>query len=357
MQQTELKKKYIMFIQNNRKVCDYMRKDKVNKRPELSIIVPVFNVEKWIDRCLKSILAQSFSDYELIIVNDGSTDSSLEICENYSKNDSRIVLLSKKNGGLSDARNYGLKHAKGDYVVFIDSDDFIEKNYLKELLTTIKKGNSDIAICGFYLTDSTGNKLSEWPASEKLNFSVNKKIISGRDLLYYLYQESGWVNVPAWNKIYKRILLGNAPFKKGIFFEDSALIHHLVWNIKRISVIHKPLYNYVQRDNSILNSPVNIKKIKDRDLYSVDRIKFFKINDSELYRLSVNAYRKWIIGLITDHNDLLNNTKLMHYFTHQFRKYHKVSAFDNKEQVKQFVGCISITLLIQIIELKQLLKK
>lgn len=356
MQQIELKKSHIVCKKAG-KVCNYMKNNKVSKQPELSIVVPVFNVEKWIDRCLRSILVQSFSNYELIIVNDGSTDSSLKICENYSKNDSRIVLLSKKNGGLSDARNYGLRYAKGDYVVFIDSDDFIEKNYLEKLLTTIKSDNSDIAICGFYLTDSMGNKLSEWSASKQLNFSVDKKIIKGRDLLYYLYQESGWVNVPAWNKIYKRTLLGNTPFKKGIFFEDSALIHHLVWNRDRISVIHQPLYNYVQRDNSILNSPVNLKKIKDRDFYSVDRIKFFRIKDSELYRLSVNAYRKWIIGLIADHDDLLSNTRLIQYFTRQFRKYRKVPAFDNKEQVKQLVGCVSITLLIKIIGLKRLFKK
>lgn len=125
----------------------------------ISIIVPVYNVEKYLDRCVQSILIQSFKRFELILVNDGSTDNSFEICQKYRKKDSRVILISQENKGLSAARNTGLNNAHGDYICFIDSDDFIEKDYLKLLLNNLKSNNADISICEYFSSNEKGKNI------------------------------------------------------------------------------------------------------------------------------------------------------------------------------------------------------
>ena len=118
-------------------------------KPLLSIIVPVYNVEKYIERCIKSILNQSFTNFELILVDDGSPDNCGKICDEYKKKDSRIKVIHKKNGGLSDARNAGIERAKGEYIAFVDSDDFINKYMYEILYKNAKKWDADISICNF----------------------------------------------------------------------------------------------------------------------------------------------------------------------------------------------------------------
>lgn len=326
------------------------------KKIDVSVIVPVYNVEKWVGRCLDSLLSQTKDNYEIIVVNDGSTDDSLNICRKYESKYTKIKVFSKLNGGLSDARNFGLNYASGNYVMFVDSDDFVEENYIEKMFTIISKKKALMAICGFYLTDEKGKKLDLFPQSRTLNFSNDKVEISGKELLYYLYNESGWVDVPAWNKIFDRKIFEKYKFKKGVYFEDSALIHKLVWNISQIMVIHEPLYNYVQRQNSIINSPVNLKKIKDRNAYNVDRINFFKNRDSRLYYLSTVTYRRWILRMYVNNPALINDKKLTDYFNDQFRKLHSVSDKVVKEQIKQILCIFSLRKTVSLITLTKKLK-
>ena len=128
----------------------------IKSNPEISIVVPVFNVEKFLKKCIESIISQSFSNFEVLLVNDGSTDGSLDICLQYTKIDDRVKVINKKNGGLSDARNAGIKYATGKYICFIDSDDFIEKEYLQKLYKNIVKYNSDVSMCEYFITDENG---------------------------------------------------------------------------------------------------------------------------------------------------------------------------------------------------------
>lgn len=116
---------------------------------KVTIIIPVYNVEKYLSRCLNNVINQTYSNIEIILVNDGATDNSQVICEEYKKKDDRIKLLVKENGGLSDARNYGIPYATGDYIAFIDSDDMIHTSYIEYLLNLIEKYNGDISICGY----------------------------------------------------------------------------------------------------------------------------------------------------------------------------------------------------------------
>lgn len=125
----------------------------------ISIVLPVYNVENYLDKCITSIISQTYKNFELIIVNDGSTDSSLEICQNYEEADARIQLFSKKNEGVSSARNYGLERIKGEFVTFIDSDDFITENYVKNLVIALKQCNADMSISRFELYYSESKKI------------------------------------------------------------------------------------------------------------------------------------------------------------------------------------------------------
>ena len=154
-----------------------MRKNNI----AISVIVPVYNVEKWLDRCINSILLQSFKNFELLLVNDGSTDNSIEICNNYLKSDERISVFNKKNGGLSDARNYGLSYAKGKYIVFVDSDDYIQENYLFELYHGIHDNDAEVAVCGYNTVTETGMNI------DNIIFPNKNNIISGQKLLKLAY--------------------------------------------------------------------------------------------------------------------------------------------------------------------------
>ena len=169
----------------------------------ISIIVPIYNVEKWIDRCLSSIQKQSYEDFEVLLVDDGSSDNSDDICKNYTVRDKRFKYFKKINGGLSDARNYGIDRAEGKYLIFIDGDDYVEKNYVEKLYRTITKYATDVAICGFSNVNADGILIDKNTLP-----MTDEKILTGREVfeLSFDYKNLGWSLGCAWNKIYKATL-------------------------------------------------------------------------------------------------------------------------------------------------------
>lgn len=313
------------------------------ENPQISVIVPIYNVEKWLDRCLKSIINQQFKDFELILVNDGSTDNSLNICKKYLIKDSRIKLFSKKNGGLSDARNYGLRYASGKYVVFVDSDDYVLPNYLEMLIESIKYNHSEVAICEYNLVSESGNFIR----SQRLNEPKELTVIDGRTLLIYYYKDGGSVNVVAWNKIYRRELFNNIKFAKGKFYEDEYLLVPMFWRIKKVSLVRKKLYNYVQRPNSIMSTPLNIDKIMDIYLLKWKRIKFFsKTDNEELYMLAIQDFKNWLMSVnkeeVVQKSDKLN-------FQKQYRQLvRKKRGITIKDKIKDVTGYINLNLLYNL---------
>lgn len=221
--------------------------------PLISIILPVYNVEKYILRCVSSILSQTFSDFELLIIDDGSPDNSISLIENNFQ-DERIKILSKKNGGLSDARNYGLQHAKGDYVWFFDSDDYIEDcNALLKLQQTILKTNKKTEIIVFNMDVVFEN-------SNRANFTVenapeNSEMLTG--FKYIEMYKAFPYNAPT--QCYKKSFLieNHFYFTKGLYFEDIYLNLDIYKQCKFVIGIKENLYVYVRRDNSITNSISN----------------------------------------------------------------------------------------------------
>lgn len=206
---------------------------------KLSVIVPCYNTAKYVPKCLDSIIENKIDDMEIIVVNDGSTDNTLDILKEYKKKYSKLIkVIDQVNSGLSMARNAGLKVASGEYISFIDSDDYIEKNMYKELL---KKANDnfDIVICSVNMVYPTYIKEIDSGLNEDITDKEKIKSVMNK-----------WFTV-VWNKIYKRELLKDLYFKKGVWFEDVEFLYRLLPRIKSIGVINGYYYNYIQRPNSI----------------------------------------------------------------------------------------------------------
>lgn len=219
--------------------------------PLISVIVPIYNVEKYLPRCVESIINQEYKNLEIILVNDGSPDSCPQICDEYAKKDNRIKVIHKENGGLSDARNAGMEIATGEYISFIDSDDWVEADFISELYKGIKSG-ADIAECATRLVDDNDQTLS-------VRGSKGGKI-SAKDALIKLILEEG-VYQTVWNKLYKRSQIQDIPFAVGKYHEDDFWTWQIFMKTDNLYLCEKPMYNYLQRSNSIIGSTYSLKKL------------------------------------------------------------------------------------------------
>ena len=222
--------------------------------PKVSVIVPVYNVEKYIKKCLDTIISQTFSDIEIICVNDGSTDSSRKILEEYKNKDSRIIIIDKKNGGLSSARNAGMKVAMGEYISFIDSDDWIEETMLEKLYNNMTTLNTDITICAVHQFDETKQAIDDSCEYFTLGYfdeSFDNKVFSYKDTKSFLTN----VCVMAWNKLYRKSFLDEcqAEFPDGLIFEDGPFFFSIFFKTQRVSIVRDFLYYYrINRAGSII---------------------------------------------------------------------------------------------------------
>lgn len=217
--------------------------------PLISIIVPVYKVEKYLRKCIDSILQQTLKDFELILVNDGSPDSCGSICDEYAKVDSRIRVIHKKNGGLSDARNSGIEIAQGRYLGFIDSDDYIENDMYEVLYNNIVSNNADIAVCGYY--DCYKNTIIPRGNSGKISIKNTEESV---EMLKKMLPV-------AWNKLYKREIFKDIRYPYGKFNEDTFIIIDILMNCKKMVYIDIPKYYYLKRKNSIMKNSFNVKQL------------------------------------------------------------------------------------------------
>ena len=207
---------------------------------KVSVIVPVYNVEKYLDKCLNSLANQTLKDMEVIIVNDGTQDNSQKIIDKYVKKYRFMKCYKKENGGLSSARNYGLEYASGDYIAFLDSDDYVTKDmYEKMYLKAIEK-EYDMVVCDInYLYPDKTIRVDSGIKEDTTNI---KKVYPT-------------IHPAAWNKIFKKDLFDNGViFKNGVWFEDVEFIYRMLPYIKSIGVVHEPFNQYVQREGSITNT-------------------------------------------------------------------------------------------------------
>ncbi len=224
-----------------------------NLDEKVSIVIPVYNVEKYIVKCVSSVMNQTYSNIEIILVDDGSTDKSGEICDVLATKDSRIKVYHKKNGGPSDARNYGIDRVHSKYITFIDSDDYVTKDYVKYLLGLLKKTKSDIASCSYKRIYSSADCLNK----QKEHIEVMK---SSKAIEMYLYKKT--FTASAHCKIYKSELFSNIRYPVGYIYEDMAVICELLAAANSIAVSNQQKYYYRQRENSIMRGAFHSGKMQ-----------------------------------------------------------------------------------------------
>lgn len=220
---------------------------------KFSIVIPVYNVEKYIDKCLNSVLNQTYEDFEVIIVNDGTKDNSQKIIDKYVNIDKRFKCFKKENGGLSDARNYGVKYAKGDYLVFIDSDDYVSEDYLNQVnMVLTEEKNIDVVKIKLIIVNEEGKELRR---EDGLNKNGN---VEFSELVSLEFLEPAWsyiYNLNFWNK-------NKFEYSKGKYHEDFGLTPEILVKAKNIYYLDYYSYYYVQRPQSIMSSNSNEKIIK-----------------------------------------------------------------------------------------------
>ena len=222
----------------------------------ISVIVPVYNVEQYLKECIHSILKQTYQNFEMILVDDGSTDRSGEICDEYSLKDERIKVIQKVNGGLSSARNTGIEEAKGSFFAFIDSDDYIDKVFLEALYHQLMEKDADICECSFFRLKH--NKL----IPERL---FHSETLDNETAVRRLFASPYESFVVTWNKLYKKSLFEKIRFPEGKLQEDEFTTYKLLYQSRKIAYVNQNLYIYRIRENSIMKSGRSVEKAEALD--------------------------------------------------------------------------------------------
>lgn len=239
--------------------------------PIISVIVPIYKVEKYLNKCIDSILSQTFQDFELFLVDDGTPDNCGKICDEYAKKDERIIVIHKENGGLSDARNVAIDRAKGEFLTFIDSDDYVSENHLESLYIAITDTESDIAVAN--ITSFSDNILDEMfyqPATRQ-------KILTDKEIFNTIYQPC------AQAKMYKRFIFDNIRYPVGRLYEDTFVYHDVLAQAKRLVLTGKNTYYYQIREDSIMHQEY---KLAFTDIIDAIELRVKKLEELDLQDLA-----------------------------------------------------------------------
>ena len=250
---------------------------------KISIIIPIYNVDKYLSACIETVIHQTYQNLEIILVNDGSTDACPQICDDYAAKDQRIIVIHKKNGGLSDARNAGMKLATGDYISFVDSDDLLSLDFYQNLLNALTRNDADIAECGFFKF----GKDIEFNIEVADTENADAEIFNTETALELLIKD--YVNPMVWNKLYRKEVLKDLEFPVGKIHEDVFWTYRVVGNAKKIVKIKNKMYGYRQQLDSISGKKYSLLR-----LYAVEaleeRIEYMKDNFPQLEYLAIYTY-------------------------------------------------------------------
>ena len=281
----------------------------------ISIIIPVYKVEIYLEKCIQSVINQTYENLQIILVDDGSPDNCGKICDEYAKKDHRIEVIHNSNGGLSDARNKGLEIAKGEYIGFVDSDDYIEADMYEVLYNLLKQYNADVSICNFY-TVSQG-KISIKNADNGINeynrIEILKEILLDKNIQSY-----------AWNKLYKKELFDEIKYPIGKKYEDIGTTFYLLEKCNKVVVTGKSEYYYINRQDSIVNN-VTESTITDYIELIMQRYDYIEENIKEL-----SSYNKDYLKRIlkTAEKDIKSLNEVGDYTKKKYEElYNKVQKF------------------------------
>lgn len=292
------------------------------EQPLISVIVPVYNVEKYLKKCVDSITSQTYKNLEILLVDDGSTDSSGQICNEFEKNDARIKVIHKKNGGLSDARNAGLDRAKGQYYAFIDSDDYIQDNTIEIMLNAIKKNKSEIAVC---------NMIRFLEEGETLQFYCP----TDHEVLYQGNQRYKTLNQPSvCNKLFEAKLFEGIRFPKGKYYEDTFVYHEVLYRANNIVLTGTDSYWYLSREDSIVGQPQYTERYFDFIEAVYKRADFLLKHDVQPY--AKEACLSLYAAIANAESNIEENTKTIEKFSIARKQY--TLAYNELMKTKNQIG-------------------
>lgn len=295
--------------------------------PRITVIIPVYEVEKYLPRCINSIVKQSYSNLEIILVDDGSPDDCGRICDEYADCDARIKVIHKQNGGLSDARNVALDEMTGDFVTFVDSDDWISQFYVENLYSAIEQTSADMSISGM---ESVWNSDKVLGNNEKRGCIELKELTSQRCLEKMLYQDQ--IETSAWGKLYNKKLFGKLRYPKGRLYEDLAVTYKTIVASSSIAVISNRDYYYFQRENSIQYKKFSLEKM-DAVIHVGELVEFV---ENEYPSITKAAYCRAVSAacniLFQIHSEeFLEQKKVLWDI---IKKYRRIILFDRKARRK-----------------------
>lgn len=257
----------------------------------ISIIIPVYKVEKYLEKCIESVLKQTYTNLQVILVDDGSPDNCGKICDEYAKKDSRIEVIHKVNGGLSDARNVGIAKAKGKYIGFVDSDDYIKEDMYEILINLIKEYDADVSICNLYdvIEGKEYIRNKENGIKEYNRIDILKEVLLDKNIQSY-----------AWNKLYKKELFNEIKYPIGKKYEDIGTTFYIFEKCNKVVVTSEPEYYYLKRADSLVNN-VTESTVLDYTEIIIQRYLYTQKNIEELRK-----YNNYYLAktLITAHNDI-----------------------------------------------------
>ncbi|MFF2910886.1 glycosyltransferase family 2 protein [Paenibacillus sp. NPDC057934] len=298
----------------------------------ISVVVPIYNVELYLNKCVESIMQQSYENIEIILVDDGSLDKSGDICDGYAKKDNRIKVIHKENGGLSSARNAGIHMSTGNYICFIDSDDWINKEFIEKLFSKIIEYDADIVVCGF--TYEYGEK------SIENNFIGSQESLDRHEALENLFNGNYLNMTVAWNKLYKKKLFDTIQYEVGIINEDENIIHEILYKSSKVICIDKCLYHYRMRENSITQKTFSIKNLDSVHVYE-NRLAFFEENnENEFVALTLHKYFRVLLNNICNvyYSDIDN--KSVYYDSLKSKLDSNLNRFINLNDMKLSTRCL-----------------
>lgn len=296
----------------------------------VSIIVPIYNVEKYIQKCIDSILEQTYNNIEVILVDDGSLDTSGALCDQYISKDPRIKVYHKTNGGLSDARNYGLKFASGKYVLFIDGDDFLDESMVLTLYNLIKNTDTRISACSLIYEYECEN------VPDNYSYSNSSQVLSSTDFFLLMLDFNKRLRMGVWNKMYDISLFKDVKFPVGRLYEDVGTMFKLIFQVDAVSFIDIPLYHYLKRVGAITSRKYDRKEL-DRYVMTSSMINYVTnkypeiLGNAIIYKL-VNCDLSIINSMV---NTKTYDKRMVKLLTLDFKKYFHLLMKSNLDIVKK----------------------
>ena len=342
------------------------------QKPLISVIVPVYNVEHFLRYCVDSIIEQTYKNIEIILIDDGSTDASGTICDEYEKKDFRIKVIHKENGGLSDARNKGMQKACGEYYAFVDSDDFIARDYIAYLFELIDKNKAQISVCGylkFYNYNIMPQQRSKMRGSNFLDFGFRRNermetntknkvcVYQTEEAIFHLLYQNGIVTA-AWGKLFHRSLFDKIAFPIGKLHEDIAIIYQLFDNADKVVCSKAEKYFYFQRNNSIKNSAFNQQRM-DYIFFTKECIQYMAKVHPNLWKAAVSRHFSACFELLTC---IENNRKIYpdvyKELVGEIKKYRRIVMLDcNARQKNRLAAAGTYLSLRTVLTAVQFLEK